>query len=101
MVETESHSKSELTTPGPDASAEVWQAYLDAYNPMNLGKPEGKRVNIGLGVKSERWEKLEDNGKHSPTCPINLGTALTGRIDQPNERPVEREVFGEPDDYDD
>lgn len=38
MIETRSTSNnSELPVPGPNASPEEWQAYLDAYNPMDRG----------------------------------------------------------------
>lgn len=47
------------------------------------------QINIGHGVKSERWEQREDNGEHSPMCPINLGR---GDLDQPNDRPTERYI---------
>lgn len=104
MIETRSTSNNcELPIPGPNASPEEWKAYLDAYNPMDRGKPQGKKVDVyGDWVKPESEERKEDTNKyHGLTCPINLrGTLVGPHIDQPNERPVEREVFGE-EGYDD
>jgi len=56
--------------------------------------PLGKKVSIGLGVKTEGQERLEDRGGHSPICPIVLGSGISEKIDQPNDRPVEDEVIG-------
>jgi len=52
----------------------------------------GKRIRLGngLGIKTDREEETEDSGKgHSSMCPINLGKSLTGKLNQPNDRPVE------------
>lgn len=102
MIETQPNSNSELAAPGPNATPEEWQAYLDAYNPMERGKPRGKRHDVyGDWVKPESEEIKEDTDQyHGRTCPINLRESFVGpHIDQPNERPVEREVFGEEDEY--
>lgn len=52
----------------------------------------GRKVRLGLGVKGKKEEDLEDNGGHSKFCPINLGVAISGKLDQTNDRPVESEV---------
>lgn len=60
--------------------------------PPNLGEERlGKRVRIGLGVKSRGEEGREDRGRfHSRLCPIKLGVSVGGSdVDQPNDRPVE------------
>lgn len=85
------------TPPGKNASAAEWEAYLDASGlGVDAGAYQGgqKYEGFGLGVKSERWEEREDAGEHSRMCPLNLKGALTGHIDQVNERPVEDEVLG-------
>jgi hypothetical protein len=51
----------------------------------------GRRIGIGLGIKSLKEEKGEDNGYHSFMCPLNLGTGINTKIDQPHNRPVEED----------
>jgi hypothetical protein len=82
--------------PGEGASAADWEKYLNEFNSMNRGEYRGgDQLDATFEAKDNDWEEREDNGEHSPYCPINLGTALTGEIDQMSDRPVEREVFGE------
>lgn len=94
-------SKDKLTPPGPGASQQEWDEYLEASGyGVDKGAYKGgtRYEGFGLGVKSDEWEKREDEGEHSPMCPINLGTALTGEIHGTNDRPVEKELFGDDDD---
>ena len=71
-----------------------WEKILTAEGmPAKLKNENlGQRVPIGLGVKSEKEEKLEDRGGHSRICPLKLGRALTDNLDQVNDRPVEETV---------
>jgi hypothetical protein len=70
-----------------------WEALLKKEGmPSNLKKENlGKRIRLGLGVKSRKEEELEDDGGHAFTCPIVMGRSLDGQLDQPNDRPVERD----------
>ncbi|MDD4382079.1 MAG: hypothetical protein PHE21_01905 [Candidatus Dojkabacteria bacterium] len=50
----------------------------------------------GLGDVNTETDKMEEeNTGHGSMCPINLGHSINDglHIDQPNERPVEEEVF--------
>lgn len=92
--------QSQPPLPGPDATQADWDAYLEATGlGVDAGAYQGgqRYEGFGLGVKSQDWEDREDQGEHSPMCPLNLKSALTGEIDQVNDRPVERAVFGEDD----
>jgi len=67
-----------IATPGPGASQEEWNKYLEAAGyGENVGEYKGgiRYEGFGLGVKSERQEREEDGHrrKHSRMCPINLG----------------------------
>lgn len=73
-----------------------WESLLEKEGMPPEPKEEkfGKRVPMGdgLGRKSDEEEEEEDDGTgHSKMCPINLGKSLTGKLNQPNDRPVEDE----------
>lgn len=73
-----------------------WEKLLaDEGMPSILPREKlGIRFGLGLGVKSEKEEALEDDGGHSIFCPINLGHGMGGQVDQTNDRPVEDRVIG-------
>ena len=71
-----------------------WEALLAAEGMPSDLPDEGLGIQVkfgnGLGINTDPEEDSEDsNSGHSSMCPITLGYSLTGRLDQPNERPVE------------
>lgn len=70
-----------------------WEALLEKEGMPSEPKKEklGKKIRLGLGVKSEKDEELEDEGGHSFICPIVIGKRIDGKLDQPGDRSVEKD----------
>lgn len=70
-----------------------WEKILEQEGMPSEPKKEklGKKIRLGLGVKSEKDEELEDEGGHSFICPIVIGKRIDGKLDQPGDRSVEED----------
>jgi len=81
----------------PQDTKEYWENILnkEGLSPIS-NKEMGKNpLGDGLGNVSPKIDKLEEENKgHGPMCPINLGYSIDEtKVDQPNDRPTEEEVF--------
>jgi hypothetical protein len=71
-----------------------WEALLEKEGmPSKLKKEKlGKKIRLGLGVKTEKDEQLEEDGGHSFLCPLVIGKRIDdGKLDQPGDRSVEED----------
>ncbi len=73
-----------------------WEKLLEQEGLGEELSPElpGEKVELGdgLGRKTNKEEEIEDSGEgHSRMCPLNLGQAMDDSVDQPNDKPLDKE----------